>query len=208
MTDLIEQPIVSPEASAQLSSPADNAGGDDIDALMDQFTQADGGAPVSAEEREQYRRELAVLGERQEQFRTELSTYEMQRQEEQTKKDLADIVREVRGDLNSEFFDDGMVQAWIDNQARADTKLQAMWLNRSNEPAALRAAVGKMAKDFYKKYSQMPDPGASLDRESVTAAMMRGMAKAPVDPPPNYSRSSNREFSRDVQSKYGFDPGV
>ena len=126
----------------------------------------------------------------------------------QFKQDMGSLVKNVRGELDSEIFDDETVEAWIDGRARRDPRLQQAWLQRKSNPAAFERIAGELGKQFTKKFGKLPDKNATEDREVVAAAVRGASTKAPAEQPPNFSRMSNSEYRKDVQERYGFDPGV
>src|ERR1019366_3103727 len=105
------------------------------------------------------------------------------------------------------FFDDKFVTAFIDKEARENTKLQELWQNRLNNPRPLAAAANQLAKDFQKTYSRMPDPNVTEDRAMVAAAIRGASAPAQTEPPPNYARLSNADM-RDEMRKLGIQPNL
>src|SRR6185437_9864125 len=97
--------------------------------------------------------------------------------------DLRDTIAKVRGDHDPQFFDDELVTAWLDSQARNDEGLQKAWLEREQNPRVFEAAVNQLSRAFHKKYSRMPDPALTEDRALVTAAVRNSASRPPADPP-------------------------
>lgn len=124
------------------------------------------------------------------------------------KQDMDATIKSIRGDLDPSVFDDGLVEAWLDSQARSDPRLQRAWLQRDNDPKQFERIRGELGKAFHKKFSRLPDPNATEDRAIVAAAVRGASTKAPDDKPPNYSSLSNTEYRKEIQDRYGFDPGV
>jgi hypothetical protein len=122
------------------------------------------------------------------------------RQQEQHEADLKITIAQVRGDMDSKFFDDKFVTAFIDKEARDNLKLQEIWQNRFNNPRVLATAVNQLAKDFQKTYSRMPDPDVTEDRLMVAQAIRGASAPAQTEAPKNYSRMSNKDFRDELQS--------
>lgn len=123
-------------------------------------------------------------------------------------RDMGELVKQVRGDLDSELFDDELVTAWVDGRARNDPRLQRAWLEREANPKQFRAIAEGLGRAFKKKFDKMPDRNATEDREAVTAAVRGASTKAPETPPANYGGMSNAEYREKVRQDYGFDPGV
>src|ERR1017187_9079252 len=119
--------------------------------------------------------------------------------------DLKTAISQVRGDMDSKFFDDKFVTAFIDKEARDNIKLQEIWQKRFNNPRALATAINHLAKDFQKTYSRMPDPNVTEDRAMVAAAIRGASAPAQTEPPPDYARMSNADM-RDEMRRLGVEP--
>jgi hypothetical protein len=54
---------------------------------------------------------------------------------QQANADLVVVVKAVRGDADPRVVGDSVIQAWLDNEARADIGLQQLWLTRHENPA-------------------------------------------------------------------------
>jgi hypothetical protein len=196
------------------------AGGDDLDALLKEYDAGVGGNSIgngetaepdlslpSAEET-LTRMERANLYRERQQLDNERNQLVEQRAQQQYEEDLKTAVTEIRGDLNPEFFDDQMVTAWLDAAARTNPRLQYVFVNRFDAPDAWTVAKNQLAKDFQTKYSKMPDPEATADRNAVTAAIRAASGPAQREPPPNYSRQTNAEYRQQILQQFGYDPGV
>lgn len=122
-------------------------------------------------------------------------------------RDFGELVKDVRGDLDPDVFDDELIGAWVDAAARKDPRLQRAWLEREARPKQFRAIAGELGRSFKKKFDKLPDRNVTEDREAVTAAIRGASTKAPEDTPPNFSRMSNAEARKEIREKYGFDPG-
>ena len=151
------------------------------------------------------RGQRAQLNTKEKAINDTIENYISVRQQEQHEADLKTAISQVRGDMDSKFFDDKFVTAFIDKEARENTKLQELWQNRLNNPRPLAAAANQLAKDFQKTYSRMPDPNVTEDRAMVAAAIRGASAPAQTEPPPNYARLSNADM-RDEMRKLGIQP--
>ncbi len=122
------------------------------------------------------------------------------------REDLQRLVGIVKGDLD---YDEELVEAFIDVQARKDPRLQRAWLEREGNPKAFDQIAKELGKALAKKASKRADPALTEDREAVVAAV-RGAStqRAPDSPPPNFGKMSNVEYRNKVRDEYGFDPGV
>jgi uncharacterized protein (UPF0335 family) len=151
------------------------------------------------------RGQRAQLNTKEKAINDTIENYISVRQQEQHEADLKTAISQVRGDMDSKFFDDKFVTAFIDKEARDNIKLQEIWQNRFNNPRALATAINHLAKDFQKTYSRMPDPNVTEDRALVAAAIRGASAPAQTEPPPNYARLSNADM-RDEMRKLGIQP--
>ena len=151
------------------------------------------------------RGQRAQLNTKEKAINDTIENYISVRQQEQHEADLKTAISQVRGDMDSKFFDDKFVTAFIDKEARDNLKLQEIWQNRFNNPRALATAINHLAKDFQKTYSRMPDPNVTEDRALVAAAIRGASAPAQTEPPPNYARLSNADM-RDEMRKLGIQP--
>lgn len=124
------------------------------------------------------------------------------------RQDMDKTINQVRGKLDAGVFDDTLVEAWLDAQARQDPRLQNAWLNRHSNPKAFEKVVEGLGRNFSKKYGNLPDKAATEDREVVAAAVRGASTKAPEGKAPDFSGLSNAEYRDAVKKNYGFDPGV
>ena len=124
------------------------------------------------------------------------------------RQDMDKTIKTVRGDIDSDRFDDGLVESWLDMRARKDPRLAAAWENRHRQPQAFQRIVAGLGREFQKQYGSMPDKQATEDREAVTAAVRGASTKAPEGQPPKYGGLSNQEYRERIRKDFGFDPGV
>jgi len=135
--------------------------------------------------------------------RAELQTAAQALQAEYDQRDTAAAITEIRGDLDSRYFDDQFVQSWALSQAMANPRLNEIWNSRAENPRAFQAAISKLSAEFSQKYSRLPDPVATEDHEAVAQAV-RGSGEAPPERPPDLSKMSNRELQKYTQDNWGF----
>lgn len=206
MTETTQAVVDATDTQAVPASEATNARtGDDLDALLDQFKQDT--APVAAPSPPQTETAPPDLKA----LEAKIQSFEgvaKQISDHKFKTDMASTIKDIRGDIGPDVIEDEMVEAWLDSQARKDPRLQKAWFERDNNPQQFKKITAELGKSFAKKVAKMPDRTATEDREAVTAAVRGASTKAPAEAPPNYTRASNSDFRKDVQTKYGFDPGV
>lgn len=124
------------------------------------------------------------------------------------RQDMDETIKDIRGDMDGEVFDNEFVESWLDAQARKDQRLQTAWLQRESNPGQFKKIRAELGKAFVKKFSKLPDKQVTEDREAVTAAVRGASTRAPADAPVKYGNQSNAEFRNTVKDQYGFDPGV
>lgn len=122
--------------------------------------------------------------------------------------DMDATLKDVRGNLDPQFFDDTIVRAWIDGEAARDPRLARAWVNRKENPKQFEQVKAALGRNFAKKFSRLPDRQATEDRELVTASVRGASTKAPEGKAPEFAKLNNKDFSKEVQEKYGFNPGV
>jgi hypothetical protein len=122
--------------------------------------------------------------------------------------DMNVVLQKVRGDLNTEFFDDDFVRAWIDGQAAKNPQLAQAWVNRAKDPKGFERVVGALQSGFVKKYGKLPDPNLTEDREAVSAAVRGASTKTPEAKPPKTSGMSDPEYRDYVEKTYGYRPNA
>jgi hypothetical protein len=172
--------------------------GDDLDKLLAEF---DDGKPKPApaaqpEPKAGEATDLKAVLDEVRGLRTE-------RQQETFRKDMDAMVKNVRGDLNPEFFDDTLVESWIDAQARQDRRLLEVFANRHSNPKQFQKVVETLGRGFAKKYGKLPDKQATEDREAVTAAVRGASTKAPPEKAPDLSRLTPAEFEAEKERLFG-----
>ena len=144
-----------------------------------------------------------------------LNTWEQERKAEREaesgrvyRADMDKTIKEVRGDLDPNVFDDVLVESWMDAEARADRRLAQAWLERHGDPKRFQRVVEGLGRKFAKKFESLPDRNATEDREAVTAAVRGASPKAPENKPPDFKGMTNNEFSDHVAKEFGFRPEV
>lgn len=113
---------------------------------------------------------------------------------ERFKRDMSETVKEVRGDLPADLYDDKLVQAWIDARAADDPRLSRAWVERYDNPQRFQQVKAALGKEFARKYGRLPDRQATEDREAVTAAVRGASTKAPEGKAPDYAAMSPADF--------------
>ncbi len=122
------------------------------------------------------------------------------------RQDMDRTIKDIRGDLDPEIFDNDLVESFLDGQARKDPRLAKAWTERNDKPKQFEKIKAELGKSLAKKFAKLPNREATEDREAVTAAVRGASNQAPVGKPTDYSKMSDGEFGKDVQDKFGFRP--
>lgn len=163
---------------------------DDLDALLSEFDQGkpEPSEPAKPAPAAPAANDQAVANE------TVLSEAKFIRQQ-RFQQDMQATVKDVRGDLPADLYDDDFVQAWIDAQATKDPRLANAWLNRSADPKKFGQVKAALGRDFAKRYGRIPDKQATEDREAVTAAVRGASTQAPAGKAPDYSKMTDAQLA-------------
>lgn len=206
MTDDTKQPVVdAADTQAKPGSEAEGArnDGNDLDALLAEFdskTKTEPAKPAPAADTTQpdnaLLQEIRAMKPVVEQFA-----------QSQFKQQITETVKDIRGDMDAETFDDEFVEAWLDARARKDSRLQQAWLQKDANPRQWGRIKSELGREFKKKFDKMPDRQVTEDREAVVAAVRGASTKVPPDQPVKMGSMSNAEARQHVRQQYGFDPG-
>jgi len=199
MEDTEKQAVVDEQPDDQAVPESEGADaqddGDDLEAILSEFDSGEDAksTPETAADDDTKKKLLEL---------------EQKIEAQQFRADMEDVVNKVRGDIPSDVFDDVEVEAWIDAQARRDTRLQKAWSNRHNDPKGFDRVVGGLNKTFAKKFSKLPDQNATEDREAVSQAVRGSSGKAPEGGDVPDFASMNDAEARAAMKKMGIqDPG-
>jgi hypothetical protein len=110
------------------------------------------------------------------------------------RQDMDKTIKNIRGNLDAEFFDDAFVESWIDTQAKGDHRLGLAWANRHNNPKQFAKVEEMLGRTFAKKYGKLPDKQATEDREAVSHAVRGASTRAPEGTAPDMTRLTDQEF--------------
>lgn len=162
---------------------------DDLDALLNEFDQGQSttSEPAKPAAAAPAANDQAIANE------TVLNEAKFIRQQ-RFQQDMQSTVKDVRGDLPADLYDDDFVQAWIDAQATKDPRLANAWVNRSADPKKFGQVKAALGKEFAKRYGRIPDKQATEDREAVTAAVRGSSTRAPEGKAPDYSAMTDSQL--------------
>lgn len=121
---------------------------------------------------------------------------------ERFQRDMGATIKDVRGDLPTDLYDDDFMTSWIDAQAKKDPRLAQAWVNRNSNPQSFAKVKAGLGREFAKRYGKLPDKAVTEDREIVTAAVRGASTKAPEGKAPDYAKMSNSELDSEWQ-KFG-----
>lgn len=199
------QPVVTPtDAQPQAGAEVTDARNEDtLDTLLktyDQQTQpAAQPQTTNPPERKPDTPDLNVLASRVESFVNEAHNI-------QFKRDMTETVKQVRGDLDPDVFDDVLVESWLDAEARRDPRLAKAWTDRHANPKQFERVKAELGKSFTKKFSKLPDKQVTEDRESVAAAVRGASTPRPESKPLNVSNLSNKQAADEIEKNFGYRP--
>jgi hypothetical protein len=125
--------------------------------------------------------------------------------QEKNKRAIAETVEGIRGDVPKEVFDDEMVEAWLDSQARRDPRLALAFVQRDQNPQKWGKVKAELGRQLAKKAGALPDRNASDDREAVAAAVRGASAKATAEPAPNFGAMTDAELRKYNREHFGFE---
>ena len=202
--DQVTQPVVD-ETPAQAQPGAtvqDARPEDDLDKLLSEFSAADEARskPVTPEPDVKADDLNALAAE----AKTVLTTLN----ERQFRTDMDATIKAVRGELAADVFDDDVVEAWIETQAKRDKRLPTAWAGRHQNPKGFQKVVDGLSREFAKRYGKLPDKAATDDREAVAAAVRGASNKAPESKAPDLASMSDAEFREHTRKSYGFTPSL
>lgn len=123
---------------------------------------------------------------------------------EKQKKAISETIAAIRGDVSPEIFDDDMVEAWLDAQARKDPRLAQAFIQRDQNPRKWAQVRTELGKSLNKKVKGLPDRQATDDREAVTFAVRGASTKVSADPPPKLGDMSDAELRNYTRKNFGF----
>lgn len=123
--------------------------------------------------------------------------------EQRFKTDMEATIKDVRGDLPSDLYDDDFMRAWIDTQANKDPRLAQAWVNRHADPKKFGQVSAALGKEFAKRYGKLPDKAATEDREAVTAAVRGASTSAPPAKAPDFAAMTPGEFQAAKDRMFG-----
>ncbi len=198
------QPVVTETpASAQPDAKAPDARTEgDLDSLLKVYdeTTAAPAQPIQPEQTPGTEPDLKTIAAQMQRFEN-LATAAVN---DKFKRDMSTTVKAIRGDLPEAVFDDVLVEAYLDAQAKQDPRLAKAWLDRDANPRQFEQVKTALAKSFAKKFSSMPDRAATEDRDAVSAAVRGASNRAPASQPANLGGMTDQELREHTKKQYGF----
>lgn len=198
-----EQTVVE-KTDATAKPPAEeiDARKDDLDAILAEYDKAN---PPRSDDPKPEPKTDDGTGD----LRDEMKALREEMAQREFKADMKNTVKDIRGELDPDAFDDHFMEAWLDGQARRDPRLQKAWLDRHDNPQRFTRIKQELARSFADRFSKLPDRNLTDDAETV-AAHVRGASsnKAPEPKAPDYSGLSDQEFAESVKKDHGFRPPV
>jgi hypothetical protein len=190
-------------------APATEDTTDELDRLLAEFTDATqgGAAQKPAFDPDESARQANnvltdyVLEQREalaiDARRNELNAAQQQLMLEQHQRDLADAVQEIRSDLDERLFTNEFIQTWLDSKAGGDQRLQQLWLERGQNPRAMKAALNQLTAEFHQTFGKVSrvDEDATVDHLAVAQAVRGQGGRVPPEPPPDFGRMTDADLA-------------
>lgn len=214
MSEQDKQHAVADEKPDEQAKPASEDAGaretqdDELDSLLAEYEEDPKGKEAPSEPKPNAEQHNAPAAEDIESVKRRLDEQDRREAERQYRQDMDATVKQVRGDLDPNFFDDRFVESWIDGEARDDPRLQRAWQTRRDDPKRFARVQEEIGRKFYAKYSKLPDRQASEDHAAVAHAVRREANRAPEAKETDLSALSNADFREKVRKEYGFVPEV
>lgn len=190
MSDVNPQAVAETDSQSKTGVEAESA--PDLDSILQQYDAEASKAETTA----QPTPETATIPDLKA-INARINEFENRVAMEDYKKDMGEFVKKVRGELDSDIFDDVMIEAFVDAQARKDPRLTKAWLNRKTDPKSIEKIAKAMNKSFSDKFSRLTDRKITEDTEAVVAAVRGASTKTPgQDKPVDFKKLSDREFNK------------
>ena len=190
MSDEKQTSVDETKVESTTSTAADGATGDDLDTLLKEY---EGGTsqkpPETAVVQEP---DIKQVAQEIQQFRKEQAANEYQ-------KDIASFVKTVRGDLDSEMFDDTMMEAYVDAYARKNPAFIKAWSERKTNPQKFEKIGKALNKEFAKRFENLPDRKVTEDTEAFAAAVRGAKTTTPTPEKTYDNKSLNKMGDRDFR---------
>lgn len=152
------------ETEVEESKTASEAGGaqeTDIETYLKEFEEAD--EPKSKPE--------------QDNTAARLEAVEAQIANQQYRSDMDETISVIRGDVDSEMFDDTIIEGWLNAEAHKDPRVSMAFMKRHENPGAYKKVRESLAKKFQGRFKDLPDKNVTEDRDAVASAV-RGASKS------------------------------
>lgn len=120
---------------------------------------------------------------------------------EQETKDFGGAIKEVKGDFQ---VPDYAIRGWLSSEAEADPRINKVWEQRHQNPAAAKKLLTGLKSKFAAEQAKQKTPDAEVtsDKLAVAAAVRGTSTKAPETPSPNYGAMDDKQFAAE-KAKYG-----
>lgn len=193
MTEDNTQPVID-ETEAQVQPAAEapdarNEPSDDLDSFLSEFENQTKPQP------QQTQPPSDDLASQVAELRRELDQQRQLSVKQSNKDALAEAIKDVRGDLDLPDF---AVKGFIYDKAEELPKLNEIFENRSNDPAAWKKAKARLRAELAKEHAKVPDRNATEDKEAVTAAMRGTTTRAPEEKAPHYGAMNDAELRAEM----------
>ena len=186
MSDVNTQAVAETDGQSKTAAEAESA--QDLDSILKQYETET--TPETTPETSTTAPDLKAIEAR-------MNEYDKRVMMDEYRKDMDGFIKNIRGELDPEVFDDMMVEAWVDAQARKDPRLTKAWLSRKTDPKSIERIAKAMNKSFTDKFTNLPDKQITSDTEAVVAAVRGASNKTPgQDKPVDLNKMSDRDFNK------------
>lgn len=195
------QPVVTdtdtkPLAGSEVTNARND--GDDLDTLLNAYDEQVTKPPATPKPEPKPGAELDLKATLE-----QVKGFVSEANAERFRRDMDKTIKDVRGELNPDVVDDGLVEAWIDAEARKDPRLSKAWVNRNDNPRQFEKVKTELGKKLANKFSKLPDKQATEDREAVTAAVRGASTRTPEGKAPDYGKLSEADFQKEKDKLFG-----
>jgi hypothetical protein len=193
-----------PQPVAQPRSATDTETLNDLDALLEEFSQptGPGQSPLFTHGADAHQQAQAQqLAEQK--FNEYVQRAEYQRQEIEA---AHKIVTEDHRRLREEFSDlrDVDLDRFYNERLQQNPNYGVAFFNRHRNPHAFHVVHQRLLSEFRQEWKSRPDVVAKADHDAVAAAVRGSSGKAQPEPPPNFGNMSDAELRRYTKTNFGF----
>jgi len=125
--------------------------------------------------------------------------------------DAANVMAWAKQETESFTIPEDYAENFVRSRYLTDAELSQTWDGRYESDEAMancERALRRTMKALKQSAGQAPDPGATADREAVTAAVMGASNQAPESPAPDLSHVSDKALREYTRKNFKFEPNI